>query len=219
MRRSGIRENSEDLLARVGILTNSATGGGMTRVERRELKRLPPEYYRGRAYVHWSMTIEDRKTGWLSPALHFKFRELLTHAAFRYGFCCPMYCCMPDHFHLLWVGFRPDCDQRYAARFFRQQMNVPLQRFGVELQKQPYDHVLRDDERQEAAFEAVAEYIARNPERAGLVGVERFREYEFSGCLMPGYPDLSPWQEDYWGLFWRLYSGLCGGLAGTDRGA
>jgi hypothetical protein len=29
------------------------------------LRRLPPEYYRGRAYVHWSMTIDERKTGWL----------------------------------------------------------------------------------------------------------------------------------------------------------
>jgi hypothetical protein len=33
------------------------------------LKRLPPEYYRGQACVHWSLTIQDRKQGWLKPVL------------------------------------------------------------------------------------------------------------------------------------------------------
>ncbi|QEG33506.1 hypothetical protein Pr1d_07700 [Bythopirellula goksoeyrii] len=33
------------------------------------LKRLPLEYYRGQAYVHWSLTMEDRRTGWLIPIL------------------------------------------------------------------------------------------------------------------------------------------------------
>jgi len=27
------------------------------------LRRLAPEAYRGQAYVHWSMTIDDRKEG------------------------------------------------------------------------------------------------------------------------------------------------------------
>ncbi len=29
------------------------------------LPRLEPGFYRGQAYVHWVMTIEGRKTGWL----------------------------------------------------------------------------------------------------------------------------------------------------------
>ncbi len=181
------------------------------------LRRLPPEYYRGRAYVHWSMTIDERKTGWLVPPLYCKFREILTHTAFRYGLACPIYCCMPDHLHLLWTGILETCDQRNAARFFRRQMNVPMARLAVSLQKQAYDHVLRDDERQEAAFQAVAEYIARNPERAGLVPADGFRRYGYTGCLVPGYPDLSPWQDDYWDRFWRLYGRLCQhGLSVTD---
>jgi putative transposase len=181
------------------------------------LRRLPPEYYRGLAYVHWSMTIDERKTGWLVPILYYKFREILTHTALRYGLCCPLYCCMPDHFHLLWMGIFGNCDQRTAARFFRRQMNIPLAKLGVQLQKQPYDHVLRDDDRKPAAFDAVAEYIARNPERAGLVPVDEFRGYPYSGCLVPGYPDLSPWQTDYWTLFWKLYSRLCAhGLSVVD---
>jgi hypothetical protein len=33
------------------------------------LKRLAKEYYQGQAYIHWSMTMDDRKTGWLIPIL------------------------------------------------------------------------------------------------------------------------------------------------------
>jgi REP element-mobilizing transposase RayT len=170
------------------------------------LKRLPPEYYRGQAYIHWSLSIEDRKTGWLIPTLYYKYREILTHTAFRYGFCCPMYCCMPDHIHLLWAGILESCDQRIAMRYFRKQLNLALEKLGVRLQLQPYDHVLRDDERKETAFEAVAEYIARNPERKQLVPSDGFVAYKFTGCLIPGYPELKPSDQDYWPRFWRIYS-------------
>ncbi len=47
--------------------------------KRDHLKRLPPEYYRGDAVVHWTITIRGRKAGWLSPVLLYRFRELLTH--------------------------------------------------------------------------------------------------------------------------------------------
>jgi putative transposase len=180
----------------------------MRPADRDYLRRLPPEYYRGRACVHWSMTVDDRKMGWLAPGFHHEFREILTHAMFRYGFCCPIYCCMPDHLHLLWLGVVDRCDQRLAARFFRGRLNLVLGRLGVQLQKQGHDHVLRDDERQEAAFTDVVEYIARNPERAGLVGADRYREYPYTDCLVPGYPELRIWQGDFWQRFWRIYAHL-----------
>ena len=172
------------------------------------LKRLPPEYYRGQAYVHWSMTMHDRATGWLIPTFYDKFRELLTHTMFRYGICCPIYCCMPDHLHLLWIGILDGSDQRTAIKFFRGQLNPVLEKLGVRLQKQPHDHVLTEDERERMVFENVAEYIARNPERANLVRPDEFAKYKFTGCLVPGYPDLTPFQENYWDLFWRIYSRL-----------
>src|SRR6266849_4014151 len=143
------------------------------------LKRLPGEYYRGQAFVHWSMTIEDRKTGWLVPIFYYKFREILTHTAFRYGLCCPIYCLMPDHMHLLWIGILPECDQRCATRFFRKQLNPILEKLGAHFQQQPYDHVLREEERERSAFESVFEYIARNPERAGVVPENGFRDYPY----------------------------------------
>ncbi|HEY5314578.1 MAG TPA: hypothetical protein VIK18_18745 [Pirellulales bacterium] len=177
----------------------------MSPTQRDYLRRLPARHYQGRAFMHWSMTIEKRKTGWLTSSLHEKLREILVHATFRYGMCCPLYCCMPDHIHMLWVGIRERCDQRNAARFVREQLNIQLVRLGVELQKQAYDHVLGDEDRQETTFATVAEYIARDPERAQLVPEGSFRDYPYTGCLVPGYPALSPWQDGFWDLFWRLY--------------
>ena len=172
------------------------------------LKRLPAEQYLGQAYVHWTMTMDERKTGWLVPIFYYKFREILTHAAFRYGFCCPIYCCMPDHIHLLWVGILPSCDQRLAARYFRQQLTPILNKLGASLQKQGYDHVLKEDERQPAAFADVFEYIARNPERARLLPVNGYRDYAYTGCLMPGYPELKIWEEKFLDRFWKIFAFL-----------
>jgi REP element-mobilizing transposase RayT len=172
------------------------------------LKRLPPENYRGQAYVHWSLTIEDRKTGWLIPIFYYKYREILTHSMFRFGLCCPIYCCMPDHIHLLWVGICHQSDQRQAMRYFRRQLNPVLEKLKARFQLQAYDHVLREEERQRTAFEDVAEYIARNPERKNLVTSDGFRDYPYTGCLVPGYPELKPFEDQYWDRFWRIYSHL-----------
>ncbi|MFN0056771.1 MAG: hypothetical protein ACKV0T_31895 [Planctomycetales bacterium] len=172
------------------------------------LSRLDRNYYRDQAYVHWTITIQDRKTCWLVPIFYYKFRELLTHAMFRYSVACPIYCLMPDHMHLLWIGIDDYADQLNAMKFFRRQLGIPLKSFGCELQHQPYDHVLKDDERLETAVENLVEYIARNPERKQLVPVDGFRDYKFTGSLIPGYPELEPWQPDYWPRFWRTYAYL-----------
>ena len=172
------------------------------------LKRLAAEYYRGHAYVHWSMTLQARKTGWLTLAFHCKFREILTHTMFRYSLCCPIYCCMPNHIHLFWMGILAGSDQRNATRYFRKHFNEILKDAGFQFQKQPYDHVLREEERERNAFEDVAEYIARNPERAVLVKEGSFREYPYTGCLVPGYPGLTLWQDEFWDRFWKIYSRL-----------
>ena len=174
--------------------------------QKKHLPRLEPGFYRGQAYVHWSLTIKDRRTGWLIPDFNYKFRELLTHTAFRYAFTCPIYCLMPDHMHLFWIGIEDLSDQLKAMKYFRTQLNIPLHTLGYEFQHQPHDHVLRDDERKETAVANVIEYIARNPERKGLVGLDKYREYKFSGCLIPGYPDVHLWDDDFWVRFWRTYS-------------
>ncbi|MEM9825549.1 MAG: hypothetical protein AAF958_03120 [Planctomycetota bacterium] len=169
---------------------------------------MPREFYRGQAYVHWSQAIEDRRVGWLGPTFYYRFRELLAHATFRYAFACPIYCLMPDHFHMLWFGVLDESDQIPAIKWFRKQVNDSLKKIGFELQSQAYDHVLQGEERQETAVTAVGEYIARNPERAGLVDVDQFASYAYSGCVIPGYPEVRPFEPDYWDRFWRTYSHL-----------
>ncbi len=93
-------------------------------------------------------------------------------------------------------------------KFFRKQLAAPLATLGFAIQHQCYDHVLRDDEKLETAFSNLVEYIARNPERKQLVPTDQFREYKFTGALVPGYPELTPWLPDYWERFWRTCSFL-----------
>jgi len=100
------------------------------------------------------------------------------------------------------------CNQLIAMKFFRVHINGLLERCGAQLQIQPYDHVLRDDERRSAAFQAVVEYIARNPERKGIVPTDKFHNYEFTDCLVPGYPDVKLFQPGFWDLFDRICSRL-----------
>ena len=175
---------------------------------RNHLRRLEPERYRGHAYVHWTMTIEGRRTGWLQPLFLYKFRELLTHTLFRYGLGCPIYCLMPDHMHLLWMGIDERSDQLKAIRHFRKHVNQSLGRIGFRLQHQCYDRVLREDEKMEANFTNLIEYIARNPERSGLIEEDAFASYRYSGCLLPGYPDFRLWEDQHWERYWRAHSFL-----------
>ena len=176
--------------------------------KRDHLRRLPEEHYRGNAIIHWNLTILDRKQGWLSAIFLYRFRELLTHTAFRYELACPIFCLMPDHFHMLWMGLSETCDQLLAMKHFRKTTNDSLRRLGYELQDQAYDHVLQDEEKKEIALREVVEYIARNPERAGLIQPDEFASYKFSGCVVPGYPELRLFEPEFWGKFDRIITFL-----------
>lgn len=174
--------------------------------EQGHLPRLAAENYQRYAMIHWSMTMQDRRTGWLDKLLHARFRELLLHTLVRYELFCPAYCLMPDHLHMLWMGTAAASDQRKAVRFFRGQLDQMLEPF--KLQREGYDHVLREQERHRGAFEKVVSYILGNPVRAGLTPDSA--EYPFSGVLIPGYPALDIASTDYWDLFWRLYEAALG---------
>jgi len=172
------------------------------------LKRLPREYYQADAWVHWVLTIEGRKTGWLDAKLLFRFREILAHTTFRYQIGCLIYCLMPDHIHMLWGGLAVRSDQHLAMQRFRLDMNDSLRRTGFEFQKQPYDHVLKDTELERDALEVTAEYIARNPERRGLVPHDQFANYPYTGCLLPGACRLRLYRGTQWDEIWRTFSFL-----------
>jgi putative transposase len=175
---------------------------------RDHLRRLVPEHYRGDAIVHWSLTLRDRKQGWLSLVFLYRFRELLTHTAFRYQLACPIFCLMPDHFHMLWMGLSETSDQSLAMKHFRKTTNESLGRVGYALQDQAYDHVLRDDEKRAAGFRETVEYIARNAERAKLIHADGFASYPFRGCVLPGYPELRSFEQDFWTKLDRIISFL-----------
>jgi putative transposase len=175
---------------------------------RDHLKRLDDSEYQGHAIVHWTITIRDRRTGWLDARLYYRFRELLAHSFLRYAIASPMICLMPDHIHMVWMGILECSDQKLGMKHFRQHFNDALARIGFELQDQPHDHVLLQNEKTEAALMNLCEYIARNPERAKLVSIDGYKDYPFTGCLVPGYPELRPFEDDFWLRFDRVISYL-----------
>jgi REP element-mobilizing transposase RayT len=169
------------------------------------LPRLDAPAYRGTAWVHWTMTMRDRSTGWLDDRMHGRVRELLLHTMTRHFLHCAAYCLMPDHAHFLWMGLWDGADQRLAASFFRKHWNAALSEHGVRLQPQAYDHVLRENERRPDAFEDTVIYIFRNPERAKLV--DDWKKWPHAGPILPGYPDLPAASfGKFWPVFWKIHN-------------
>ena len=170
--------------------------------ERARLPRLDPGFYQGRAVGHWTMAIQDRATGWLDERFHLRLREILVHVAVRYHLVFPVYCLMPDHAHFLVMGCGSISDQRLGIRMLRRFFTLFLPA-GIALQRQAHDHMLREAERERAAFENLAGYILQNPLRAGLV--EQVEAYAYCGSVVPGYPSLDPRQDRFWESFWLAY--------------
>jgi REP element-mobilizing transposase RayT len=150
------------------------------------------------------MSLRNRAVGWLDDAMLHSFRELLLHTGARYHLHCPAFCLMPDHVHLLWMGYSPDSDQKLAARFLRKHWNARLVSRGFSLQSQAHDRVMRRHECESDAFEETVLYIRRNPERARLV--PQWQDWPFGGAILPGYPDvpIAPAKE-FWGIFWKIH--------------
>jgi REP element-mobilizing transposase RayT len=168
------------------------------------LPRLPREYYQADAVVFWTLTVFDRAKGWLTPAFHQRFRELMFHAAAREGLVCPIYCLMPDHLHLIWMGLRLDSGQINGMAFLRTYLEPELS--PAKFQPQPQDEVLREEQRKQNAFQKTCFYIAENPVRAKLIAGQNI--CPFTGCLVHGYPKLNPPADDYWSKFWRIFAKL-----------
>jgi REP element-mobilizing transposase RayT len=167
------------------------------------MKRLAPEWYRGLTFVFWTYTIQDRRTGWLDEMWHARFREVQLHTLARYRLMCLSYCVMPDHLHLLWAGLAPDSDQDAAASFFHKYSGRTLIPRGVAWQKQAWDVVLRERDRERGALTSTAFYIAENPVRKNLVA--HTADWTWSGAQAAGYPDLDWRMPDYHVRMWKIY--------------
>jgi putative transposase len=171
------------------------------------LQRLPAQHYAGGAFVHWVHGIAGRKTGWLTPVHHARFRELTCHVLHRFGIICPVFSLMPDHCHLLLIGVGPGSDQLKATRALRIHWAEQLREAGgFELERQAFDNVLSAKDRTEEAFAKVAQYVLRNPERKRLVA--DWRTYPYLGSMVPGFPALDPRDLEYWPNFWRIHRWL-----------
>jgi hypothetical protein len=177
------------------------------------LPRLSREHYQADAVVFWTLTVFDKAKGWLTPAFHQRFQYLMLHAAAREGLVCPVYCLMPDHLHLVWMGLRLDSDQINGMAFLRTYLEPELS--PAKFQPQPQDEVLRAEQRKRNAFAKVCFYIAANPARAKLIGEREI--WPFTGCIIPGYPKLNPLDEDYWSKFWRIFAKLRHADAGNIK--
>ena len=163
------------------------------------LPRLASSFYTGHAVVFWTFVIAERQTGWLDASFHHQFREQLLHTCHRYHLLCPAYVLMPDHLHLILMGVEPNANQRKAVAFFRRYLK-PQPYDG---QHQPHDHVLREKDREQGAFQKAMHYTLENPVRRNLC--ETAEDWTFSGCMVPGYPVLNPFQPNYWEIFWNAY--------------
>ena len=165
------------------------------------LPRLARESYQGDAVVHWTLTVFDRATGWLDDSFHSEFRELMLHTAARERLLCPIYCLMPDHIHLMWIGLARDSNQKNGMSFLRTHLKPLL--LPHRFQPQAHDHVLREEERKRDAFAKVCFYILDNPVRAQLVNEPK--AWPFCGAIMPGFPKFHPLDGDFWPKFWKLF--------------
>jgi putative transposase len=167
------------------------------------MKRLSPERYQGLSFVHWTFSIADRRTGWLTPTLHAQFREIQLHALVRYRLLCLSYCLMPDHVHALWAGLAMESDQSRAASFLHKYLGRLLSECGFDLQKQAWDVVLREKQRERGALTRTAYYIVQNPVRKELTAAGAV--WPFSGSQAAGYPDLDwragNFEERVWGIY------------------
>ncbi len=167
---------------------------------RRNLPKLAPESYRGLVAVHWIFSIQDRRTGWLNAEFHYHFREVLTHTGVRYSCVTPVYCLMPDHIHVMLWGISEDANLYLASSFLRKHTARAL--LPACYQKQAYDHMLSERERERGAFENICFYIMENPVRAKLC--PSAEKYPFNGGVAAGYPDLQIHAKEYWTLFWKI---------------
>ena len=152
--------------------------------------------------MFWSLPVENRRQGWLDEQFHAAFREMMLHTAAREGLFCPAYCLMPDHLHLVWMGLRHDTDQRNGMKFLRAQLGPYLR--PAKFQHQPHDHVLKPKERQRQAFSvACAGYVLLNAWKAELV--KNPADWPYLGAVVPGYPRVHPFADDFWPWFWKQY--------------
>jgi hypothetical protein len=109
---------------------------------------------------------------------------------------------MPDHLHLALLGTKLNSDQRNATAFLTTHLEPLLS--PARFQHQPHDHVLTKQERTKNAFAKTSAYILQNPVRAQLISSAG--DWPYSGCIIPGYANVTPFSREYWPMFWKIFA-------------
>jgi putative transposase len=145
---------------------------------RRKNNRLPPDRYIGNGAYFLTLTTEGRAVHFFERELVKKCEERLHQAAEFEGFTLLTYVFMPDHLHApvqsenaRLAGFMKRFKQQTAFEF-KQANRLML------WQKSYFDRIVRADE----DLNDIAQYVAANPVRAGIV--TEWRLYPYRGSVL-----------------------------------
>jgi putative transposase len=142
----------------------------------RKRNHLDAEAYQGPCAFSVTVSTWQRAPVFTEPSEVTSRVQALEDAARQHWFAVLAYCFMPDHLHLLVEGSDGSDLSRFMKAFKQTTSFHHKERTGKSLwQRSYYDHVIRNEEDEQAALA----YILENPVRAGLV--ENFDEYPFLG--------------------------------------
>ena len=139
---------------------------------------LPYSCYRGEICVAITACVQPRRPIFINSDIVTTFVKILEDAVLRNSCVVPVYCFMPDHFHLMTKGLQETSDFWRAMLRFKQITGFWLSKHSsIRWQDNFYDHVLRRDE----DFANQVRYIVNNPVRRGLV--KNWQDYPFTGSI------------------------------------
>ena len=124
------------------------------------------------------MCIQRRRCLFVESSLVNVFVGFLKQVAEKHTFRA-IYCFMPDHLHLICMGYEDRSDVLSGAGDFKQITGYWLssRHLNLEWQDSFYDRIIR---RPEELGQKVR-YVLENPVRAGLVA--EWRDYPFTGAI------------------------------------
>ena len=160
---------------------------------RRKNIRLNALRYRGHEWFFITLCCEFRHRVFVNREWAERLVGHLKSTATKYNFSVHAYCAMPDHFHALVEGLRPDSDLLIFLKTFKQSTSREYSSArGAPLwQKKFYDHILRPKD----SPDAMSWYIWMNPVRKGLCSQPN--EYPYSGSFTEHWETKSQPQAEW----------------------
>jgi REP element-mobilizing transposase RayT len=146
---------------------------------REQSHRLPRACYCGEVAVAYTARLVSGGEPIHRPQVAQALIDVLTASTIQHSCSVPIYCIMPDHFHVILQGADGSADTWRAMVAFKQRSGFWFSRHRASTlwQKDFYDHILRSEDE---IRDALA-YVAANPLRAGLVRDPA--EYLFTGSI------------------------------------